>query len=141
VALQIRRFRYLSGEKVFFWTFGLRPTFISQSKFVTKKQTNTTRGYCWGPSSFEGPQKHNLTIIYLHILKYCRSFGIRCFFRQQLKNGMYGSFMHHKEIYYINMHTNCLQVSLAKLETMFNDIKLVKIKVLVFLQDLLSSFI
>jgi hypothetical protein len=29
----------------------------------------------------------------------------RCFFRQQLKNDMYKGFMHHKEIYYINIHT------------------------------------
>jgi hypothetical protein len=30
----------------------------------------------------------------------------RCFFRRRLKNGMYECFMHHKEIYYINIHTN-----------------------------------
>jgi hypothetical protein len=30
----------------------------------------------------------------------------RCFFRQQLKNGMYEGFTHHKEIYYINIHAN-----------------------------------
>jgi hypothetical protein len=30
----------------------------------------------------------------------------RCFFRQRLKNGMYVSFMHHKEIYYIDIHAN-----------------------------------
>jgi hypothetical protein len=28
------------------------------------------------------------------------------FFRQRLKNGMYEGFTHHKEIYYINTHTN-----------------------------------
>jgi hypothetical protein len=54
---------------------------------------------------------------------------------------MHGSFMHHKEIYYINIHTNCLQMFLARIEIMFNDIKLAKIKVLVFLQDLLGSFV
>jgi hypothetical protein len=48
---------------------------------------------------------------------------------------MYGSFMHHKEIYYINIHTNCLQVFLTRLGIMFNDIKLV------FIQDLLANFI
>jgi hypothetical protein len=53
---------------------------------------------------------------------------------------MYGSFMHHKEIYYINIHTNFLQVFIAILKIMFNDIKLAKIKVLVFFQDLLGSF-
>jgi hypothetical protein len=29
----------------------------------------------------------------------------KVFFRQQLKNGTYEGFMHHKEIYYINIHT------------------------------------
>jgi hypothetical protein len=28
------------------------------------------------------------------------------FFCRRLKNGMYANFMHHKEIYYINIHTN-----------------------------------
>jgi hypothetical protein len=41
---------------------------------------------------------------------------------------MCGSFIHHKEIYYINIDTNCLQVFLAKLGIMFNDIKLAKVK-------------
>jgi hypothetical protein len=49
--------------------------------------------------------------------------------------------MHHKEIYNINTHTNCLLLFLARLEIMFNDIKLAKIKVLVFLQDLLGRFV
>jgi hypothetical protein len=30
----------------------------------------------------------------------------RCFFCQRLKNSTYVDFMHHKEIYYINVHTN-----------------------------------
>ena len=51
-----------------------------------------------------------------------------CFFCQRLKNGMYESFMHNKEIYYNNIHTNCLQVFLAKLGIMFNDIQLAKIQ-------------
>jgi hypothetical protein len=63
------------------------------------------------------------------------------FFHQRLKNDMYGSFMHHEEIYYINIHTNCLHVFLARIEIIFNDIKLAKIKVVVFLQDLLGSFV
>jgi hypothetical protein len=25
-------------------------------------QINIARGYCWGPSSSEGPQKHDLTM-------------------------------------------------------------------------------
>jgi hypothetical protein len=53
---------YSSKGKVFFRTFGLRPSSISQSEFVILKQINTVRGYCWGPSSSEGPQKHNLTM-------------------------------------------------------------------------------
>jgi hypothetical protein len=35
---------------------------MSQSEFVILKQINTARGYCWGPSSSEGPQKRNLTV-------------------------------------------------------------------------------
>jgi hypothetical protein len=35
---------------------------MSQSEFVLLKQINTMRGYCWGPSSSEGPQKRNLTV-------------------------------------------------------------------------------
>jgi hypothetical protein len=53
---------YSSKGKVFFRTFGLRPSSMSQSEFVILKQINTARGYCWGPSSSEGPQKHNLTM-------------------------------------------------------------------------------
>jgi hypothetical protein len=45
---------YSSKEKVFFRTFGLRPSSISQSEFII------ARGYCWGPSASEGPQKHDL---------------------------------------------------------------------------------
>jgi hypothetical protein len=56
---KFRKFRYSSEGKVFFRTFGIMPLFVSQSEFVTKKQTNTERGYCWGPSSFEGPQKQD----------------------------------------------------------------------------------
>jgi hypothetical protein len=41
---------------------------------------------------------------------------------------MYGSFMYHKEIYYINIHTNCLQVFLIRLGIVFKDIKLAKIQ-------------
>jgi hypothetical protein len=62
-----KSFRYSSEGKVFFRTFGKRPSFILQYVFATKKQTNTTRGYCWGPSSSEGPQKHELTIGHQYI--------------------------------------------------------------------------
>jgi hypothetical protein len=55
---QFRKFRYSSEGKVFFRTFDIRPSFVSQYEFVIKKQTNTVRGYCWGHSSSEGPQKH-----------------------------------------------------------------------------------
>jgi hypothetical protein len=32
----------------------------------------------------------------------------RCFFRRRLKNGMYISFMHRKEIYYSNLHDSSI---------------------------------
>jgi hypothetical protein len=32
----------------------------------------------------------------------------RCFFAKGSKNGMYTNFMHHKEIYYINIHVEYL---------------------------------
>jgi hypothetical protein len=48
-------------------------------------------------------------------------------FRHRLKNGMYEGSTLHKEIYYINIPINCLQVSLTKLGIMFKDIKLAKI--------------
>jgi hypothetical protein len=37
-------FTILVKGRCFFWTFGYRPSFTSQSKFVTKKQINTVRG-------------------------------------------------------------------------------------------------
>ena len=51
--------------------------------------------------------------------------GVFC---RQLKNGMYEGFMLHKEIYYINIHINCLQMFLTKLGIMLKDIKLAKIQ-------------
>jgi hypothetical protein len=51
--------------------------------------------------------------------------GVFC---RRLKNGMYEGSTLHKEIYYINIHINCLHVSLTKLGIMFNDIKLAKIQ-------------
>jgi hypothetical protein len=53
---------------------------------------------------------------------------VKVFFRRRLKNGMYEGSMLHKEIYYINIHTNCLQVFLTKPGIMFNNIKLAKIQ-------------
>jgi hypothetical protein len=38
----------------------------------------------------------------------------KVFFRQRLKNGTYEGFMHHKEIYYINIHTNTWCLFLTK---------------------------
>jgi hypothetical protein len=38
----------------------------------------------------------------------------KVFFRRRLKNGMYEGSTLHKEIYYINIHTNCLQVFLTQ---------------------------
>jgi hypothetical protein len=56
--------RYSSEGKVFFQTFSKRSSFILQSKFVIKKQINTTRGYCWGPSYPEGPQKSDWPYVF-----------------------------------------------------------------------------
>jgi hypothetical protein len=39
----------------------------------------------------------------------------RCFFATGSKNGMYEGSTLHKEIYYINILTNCLQLFLTKL--------------------------
>jgi hypothetical protein len=50
----------------------------------------------------------------------------KVFFRRGLKNCMYEGSTLHKDIYYSNTHTNCLQVSLTKLRIMFKDIKLAK---------------
>jgi hypothetical protein len=50
------------------------------------------------------------------------------FFRRRLKNDMYEGSTLHKEIYYINIHKNCLQVFLTKLGIIFQDIKLAKIQ-------------
>jgi hypothetical protein len=40
------------------------------------KEINTVRGYCWGPSSSEGPQKRNLTMSSKHKL-YTGTFRFR----------------------------------------------------------------
>ena len=53
---------YSSKGKVFFRTFGVKPSSMSQSKFVILKQINIARGYCWGPSASEGPQKQDLKV-------------------------------------------------------------------------------
>jgi hypothetical protein len=50
-------FAILAKEGVFS-DLRLKAFVISQPEFVTKEQTNTARGYCWRPSSSEGPQKH-----------------------------------------------------------------------------------
>jgi hypothetical protein len=49
---------------------------MSQSEFVILKQINTARGYCWGPSSSEGPQKRNLTMSSKHGL-WTGTFGLK----------------------------------------------------------------
>jgi hypothetical protein len=43
--------------------------------------------------------------------------------------------------YITSIYTNCLQVFSARLKIMLNNLELAKIKVLVFLQDLLGSFV
>ena len=52
----------------------------------------------------------------------------KVFFRSRLKNSMYEGSTLHKEIYYFNINTNCLQVFLTKPGIIFNDIKLEKIQ-------------
>jgi hypothetical protein len=49
-------------------------------------------------------------------------------FSPSAQNGVYEGYTLHKEIYYINIHTNCLQVFLTKPGIMFKDIKLAKIQ-------------
>jgi hypothetical protein len=51
----------LAKGKVFFRTFGLSLR-SCRSLNSLLQQINTARGYCWGPSSSEGPQKHDLTM-------------------------------------------------------------------------------
>jgi hypothetical protein len=43
--------------------------------------------------------------------------------------------------YITSIYTNCLQVFSARLKIMLNNFELAKIKVLVFLQDLLGNFV
>jgi hypothetical protein len=37
------------------------------------QQINIARGYCWGPSASEGPQKHNLTMLSKYASRYLRN--------------------------------------------------------------------
>jgi hypothetical protein len=43
-------------------------TFIRSLNLLQKEQTNTARGYCWGPSSFEDPKKHGLPFVFSVLL-------------------------------------------------------------------------
>jgi hypothetical protein len=52
---------YSSKGKVFFRTFGLRPSSMSQSEFVILNKLILRGATVGGPSSSEGPQKSNLT--------------------------------------------------------------------------------
>jgi hypothetical protein len=65
----------------------------------------------------------------------------KVFFCQQLKNGMYEDFMHHKEIYYINIHTKTWCLFLTKDEIHTQALHSQVYKNLVFLQHFFSSFI
>jgi hypothetical protein len=58
-----------------------------QSKFVTKKQINTARGYCWGPSSSEGPQKCDWPYVFgmTWIIIGGFIFGMMVFFHDKVK--------------------------------------------------------
>ena len=37
------------------------------------QQINIARGYCWGPSASEGPQKHDLTMFSKYASRYLRN--------------------------------------------------------------------
>jgi hypothetical protein len=36
------------------------------------QQINIARGYCWGPSAYEGPQKHDLIMFSKYVNRYLR---------------------------------------------------------------------
>jgi hypothetical protein len=40
---------------------------------LSLQQINITRGYCWGPSASEGPQKHDLTMFSKYASRYLRN--------------------------------------------------------------------
>jgi hypothetical protein len=52
---------------------------------------------------------------------------------------MYRSFMHHKEIYYINIHKLFTSV-FCKTKNMLNNFELAKIKVPVFVNSFIDNF-
>jgi hypothetical protein len=49
---------------------GLRPY---RNMNLSLQQINIARGYCWGPSASEGPQKHNLTSVSKYASRYLRN--------------------------------------------------------------------
>jgi hypothetical protein len=40
---------------------------------LSLQQINIARGYCWGPSASEGPQKHDLTMFSKYASRYLRN--------------------------------------------------------------------
>lgn len=40
---------------------------------LSLQQINIARGYCWGPSASEGPQKHNLTMFSKYASRYLQN--------------------------------------------------------------------
>jgi hypothetical protein len=40
---------------------------------LSLQQINIARGYCWGPSASEGPQKHDLTMFSMYASRYLRN--------------------------------------------------------------------
>ena len=53
---------YSSKGKVFFQTFGLRPSSMSQSEFVILNKLILRGATVGDPSASEGPQKQDLTV-------------------------------------------------------------------------------
>jgi hypothetical protein len=51
--------------------------FMRAYKEKDKSLARMIRHHCWGPSSFEGPQKTRLTICFQYTTKYYRSFVTR----------------------------------------------------------------
>jgi hypothetical protein len=40
---------------------------------LSLQQINIARGYCWGPSASEGPQKHDLTMFFKYASRHLRN--------------------------------------------------------------------
>ena len=65
----------------------------------------------------------------------------KMFFRQRLKNGTHEGFIHRKEIYYINIHTNTWCLFFTKDDSHTQALHFQAYKNLIFLQHFFGSFI